>query len=93
MTHDDMTPEDFEDDLIREIENAVEQANEWWKTKILCEQRLQSLVAKDLVEILVDREGKFHYRLTTAGLKSVEVNEKVVLPANREYFIDPWRLA
>lgn len=93
MTYDDPFYFDNHDDLMREIEKAIEDANEWWNTKILCEERLQSLISKDLVEILVDRNGKFHYRLTKAGLKNIEVNEKVVLPANREYFIDPWKLA
>jgi predicted transcriptional regulator len=89
---DDMTPEELNEQIWNEINEYKEMTRQRIRA---CEKQLEAFITDDIVDILVDTDGRFHYRVTKKGIQSLQKNfgECADLSVENDYFIDPWRLA
>lgn len=71
-----------------EVNSIVRKANAKFAE---CEQRLEQFIQMELIEILVDENGYFHYRVTEKGRTQLR-EDGFTIPAG-DTFINPWRLA
>jgi hypothetical protein len=74
--------------FMNEINYIVRQANERF---VQCEQKLEQFIETELIEILVDDRGNFHYRVTDKGRTQLREDGFAIPPGDN--FINPWRLA
>ena len=79
-------------ELFNDIQDIVNKISEESSKRLVrCEQILEKLVAEDMVDLLVDDRGYFHYRLTEKGKDTMRVDGFKIGP--EPMFINPWRLA
>lgn len=74
--------------FMNELNSIVKKANERFAQ---CEERLEQFIKQELIEILVDENGYFHYRVTDKGIQQLREDGLVLPPGDN--FINPWRLA
>jgi predicted transcriptional regulator len=80
--------DDENSSFMNEINYIVRQANEKF---VQCEQKLEQFIETELIEILVDDRGNFHYRVTEKGRAQLREDGFAIPPGDN--FINPWRLA
>jgi len=71
-----------------EVNSIVRKENERLAN---CEQKLEQFIESELIDILVDEQGYFHYKVTDKGKAQINGDGFTMSPG--DYFINPWRLA